>query len=87
LEFHHHAERWRASAQLVLWEPDPSFNPTYLLVIDGAFVSLFVVPVVLAVLTRDNLHLIFLTLIELALWVSVHMIPDGCEGAHELGHT
>ncbi|KAF9644399.1 hypothetical protein BDM02DRAFT_3121964 [Thelephora ganbajun] len=52
-------------------EPGSSFNPTFLLVVDGAFTSLFVVLVTLAVLTKGNVHLIFLTFIELALWVSV----------------
>jgi hypothetical protein len=52
-------------------EPGSSFNPSFLLVVDGAFVSLFVVLVAFAVLTRGNIHLIFLTLIELALWASL----------------
>jgi hypothetical protein len=52
-------------------EPGSSFNPAFLLVVDGAFASLFVVLVALAVLTRGNLHLVFLTFIELALWASV----------------
>jgi len=52
-------------------EPGSSFNPSFLLVVDGAFVSLFVVLVALAVLTQGNVHLIFLTFIELALWASV----------------
>jgi hypothetical protein len=52
-------------------EPGSSFSPTFLLVVDGAFASLFVVLVALAVLTQGNIHLIFLTFIELALWASV----------------
>ena len=52
-------------------EPGSSFNPTFLLVVDGAFASLFVVLVALGVLTRGNIHLVFLTFIELALWASV----------------
>ena len=52
-------------------EPGSSFNPIFLLVVDGAFASLFVVLVALALLTRCNIHIIFLTLIELALWASV----------------
>ena len=52
-------------------EPGSSFSPTFLLVVDGAFASLFVVLVTLAVLTQGNIHLIFLMFIELALWASV----------------
>jgi len=52
-------------------EPGSSLNPTFLLVVDGVFASLFVVLVALAVLTRGNVHLIALTFIELALWASV----------------
>ena len=52
-------------------EPGSSFDPTFLLVVDGAFASLLVVLVAFAVLTRGNIHLVFLTFIELALWASV----------------
>lgn len=52
-------------------EPGSSFNPTFLFVADGAFASLFVVLACFTVLTRGNMHLIFLTFIELALWASV----------------
>ena len=52
-------------------EPGSSLNPTFLLVVDGAFASLFAVLVTMAVLTHGNLHLLFLTFIELALWASV----------------
>jgi len=52
-------------------EPGSSFDPTFLLVVDGVFTSLFAVLVTLAVLTQGNVHLIFLTFIELALWGSV----------------
>ncbi|KAF9780295.1 hypothetical protein BJ322DRAFT_330125 [Thelephora terrestris] len=52
-------------------EPGSSFSPTFLLTVDGSFTALFVVLVTFAVLTRGNFHLVFLTLIELALWASV----------------
>jgi hypothetical protein len=52
-------------------EPGSSLDPTFLLVVDGAFASLFAVLVALAVLTRGNHHLVFLIFIELALWASV----------------
>ena len=52
-------------------EPGSSFNPTFLLVVDGVFASLLVVFITLAVFTQGNVHLIFLTFIELALWASV----------------
>lgn len=52
-------------------EPGSSFDPTFLLVVDGTFVSLFVVLASFTILTRGNPHLIFLTFVELALWASV----------------
>lgn len=52
-------------------EPGSSFNPIFLLVVDATFASLFFVLVVSAVLTQGNIHLVFLTFIELALWMSV----------------
>ena len=52
-------------------EPGSSFNPTFLLVVDGVFAFLLAVLVAFAILTRGNIHLIFLTIIELALWASV----------------
>lgn len=64
-------------------EPGSSFSPTFLVVVDGAFASLFVVLVALAVLTQGNIHLIFLMFVELALWASVKWyvisrpIPEG----------
>lgn len=58
-------------------EQGSSFNPSFLLVVDGTFASLFAVLASFAVLTRGNMHLIFLTSIELALWASVkwYVIP------------
>lgn len=58
-------------------EPGSSLNPKFLLVVDATFASLFFVLVVFAVLTQGNIHLIFLTFIELALWASVkwYVIP------------
>jgi len=52
-------------------EPGSSFSPAFLLVVDGAFASLFAVLVTLAVLTQGNVHLILLMFVELALWASV----------------
>jgi hypothetical protein len=52
-------------------EPGSSFNPIFLLVVDATFASLFFVLVACAVLTQGNIHLVFLTFIELALWMSV----------------
>lgn len=58
-------------------EPGSSLNPRFLLVVDATFASLFFVLVVSAVLTQGNIHLVFLTFIELALWASVkwYVIP------------
>jgi len=52
-------------------ESGSSFNPAFLLVVDGTFAFLFIVLTSLMVLTRGNIHLIFLTFIEVALWASV----------------
>ncbi|KAF5387773.1 hypothetical protein D9615_000212 [Tricholomella constricta] len=52
-------------------KPGSSLSPTFLVILDGAFVSLFLVFVVLAFLTSGNLHIFALMAIELALWASV----------------
>jgi len=52
-------------------EQGSSFNPRFLLVVDGTFATLLAVLVSSTILTRGNVHLIFLTFIELALWASV----------------
>lgn len=52
-------------------ESGSSFNPAFLLVVDGTFAFLFIVLASFMVLTRGNIHLIFLTFIEVALWASV----------------
>ena len=52
-------------------EPGSSFNPTFLLILHGVFLSLFLILATFAVLTSGNIHLICLTFIELALWISV----------------
>jgi hypothetical protein len=62
-------------------EPGSSFDPRFLLVVDGAFASLFAVLVTLAVLTRGNVHLIFLTFVELALWASVKWYVISCSAS------
>jgi hypothetical protein len=54
-----------------LLEPGSSFDPTFLLVVDGTFAFLFIVLTSFTILARGNVHLIFLTFIELALWASV----------------
>jgi len=52
-------------------KPGSSFHPTFLAIVDVAFAFLLVVLLSLAFITSGNIHLIFLTLIELALWASV----------------
>ena len=52
-------------------EPGSSFDPAFLLVVDGVFAFLFAVLIAMAVVTRGNIHLVFLTFIELAFWASV----------------
>lgn len=66
------AEQFQSSSFFgSILEPGSSFSPAFLLVVDGAFASLFAVLVTLAVLTQGNVHLILLMFVELALWASV----------------
>lgn len=52
-------------------KPGSSLDPTFLLIVDGAFASLFIVLATLAFLTAGNIHIFALVGIELALWASV----------------
>lgn len=52
-------------------KPGSSLNPTFLLIVDGAFTFLLVVFIALAFLTAGNIHIFALMGIELALWASV----------------
>ncbi|OSD01839.1 hypothetical protein PYCCODRAFT_1468399 [Trametes coccinea BRFM310] len=51
--------------------PGSSLNPTFLLILDGAFGLLLVVLFSLFVITHWNIHLLFLMVIEGCLWASV----------------
>ncbi|CDO74113.1 hypothetical protein BN946_scf185043.g163 [Trametes cinnabarina] len=51
--------------------PGSSLNPTFLLLLDGAFGLLLVVLFALFVITHWNVHLLFLMVIEGCLWASV----------------
>ncbi|KAI0771513.1 hypothetical protein BD413DRAFT_613017 [Trametes elegans] len=51
--------------------PGSSLNPTFLLILDGAFGVLLLVLLSLFILTHWNLHLLFLMIIEVCLWASV----------------
>jgi hypothetical protein len=52
-------------------QPGSSLNPIFLHILDGAFVALFLVFIMLAVMTSGNPHIFALMFIELALWASV----------------
>ncbi|OBZ71901.1 V-type ATPase assembly factor PKR1 [Grifola frondosa] len=52
-------------------EPGSSLHPTLLLLLDGAFALLLFVFIGLLFLTRGNVHLIALVVIECCLWASV----------------
>lgn len=52
-------------------KPGSSLNPTFLAIVDGAFVFLFLVFVALAFMTAGNIHIFALMGIEMALWASV----------------
>lgn len=51
--------------------PGSSLNPTFLFIVDGALGLLLVVLLSLFILTRGNLHLLFLMVIECCLWASI----------------
>ncbi|KAF9013351.1 hypothetical protein BDQ17DRAFT_1343258 [Cyathus striatus] len=61
--------------------PGSSLHPTFLAVVDGAFALLFAVFIVLAFLTRGNIHIFALMAIEVALYGSVKWF------IYELQHT
>lgn len=52
-------------------QPGSSLNPVFLRILDGAFVALLLVFVMLAFVTSGNLHIFALMFIELGLWASV----------------
>jgi len=52
-------------------EPGSSLHPTFLLVVDCAFLILLLVFIILAFLTPGNPHIFALMGIELCLWFSV----------------
>lgn len=64
-------ERTEGSFFSDILEPGSSLNPTFLAILDGAFVCLFLVLAVLAFLTSGNPHMFVLMGIELGLWGSV----------------
>ncbi|KAI1792987.1 hypothetical protein LXA43DRAFT_1093251 [Ganoderma leucocontextum] len=51
--------------------PGSSLDPAFLLVLDGILATLLVVLLGLFVVTNYNPHLLFLSIIELCLWVSI----------------
>ncbi|KAL0581963.1 hypothetical protein V5O48_000020 [Marasmius crinis-equi] len=51
--------------------PGSSLHPTFLLVLDVAFVGLFLILLGLLFVTHGNIHIIGLIFIELCLWASV----------------
>lgn len=54
-----------------LLKPGSSLNPTFLLVLDGAFAALLCIFIALLFLLSGSLHIIALISIELCLWASV----------------
>lgn len=75
--------------------PGSSLSPTFQLILDGAFVALFLIFLALLYLTSGNLHIVGLIAVELALWASVKWYVTGsivgeidlnrtCRVVHEL---
>ena len=54
-----------------LLKPGSSLHPTFLLILDAAFLCLLLVLVTLVFLTAQNPHIFALILIEFCLWGSV----------------
>lgn len=54
-----------------LLTPGSSLNPTFLLILDGAFATLLAIFIALLFLLSGNVHIIVLIGIELCLWASV----------------
>ncbi|KAJ3778388.1 hypothetical protein FB446DRAFT_632260 [Lentinula raphanica] len=52
-------------------KPGSSLHPTFLLVLDSIFFALLLTLLGLVFATAGNIHLIALTIIEIALWASV----------------
>jgi NADH:ubiquinone oxidoreductase subunit 6 (subunit J) len=52
-------------------KPGSSLHPTFLLIVDAAFLCLLLVLVTLVFLTAQNPHIFALIFIELCLWASV----------------
>ena len=51
--------------------PGSSLNPTFLRILDAAFIALLLVFILLLFLTGGSVHMVFLIVIEGCLWVSV----------------
>ena len=54
-----------------LLTPGSSLHPTLLLLLDAAFLALFLLFLSLAIATEGNVHIMALMAIEIALWASV----------------
>ena len=55
----------------ILLRPGSSLNPTFLRILDAAFVALLLIFLALLYLLSGSIHIIFLIIIELCLWASV----------------
>ena len=55
----------------LLLQPGSSLNPTFLLILDGAFATLIVIFLGLLYLTQGNVHFFVLLLITICFWASV----------------
>lgn len=75
-----HIEEVNESFFSNILKPGSSLNPTFLAILDGAFICLFFVLVVLAYLTSGNLHIFALLVIELGLWASVKWYTNFIHG-------
>ncbi|KAI5125027.1 hypothetical protein M0805_007451 [Coniferiporia weirii] len=66
-----------------LLTPGSSLNPTFLLILDGAFAALLCIFIVLLFLLSGSIHIIALIGIELCLWASVKWFVAELKTAQE----
>lgn len=64
--------------------PGTSRHPTFLLAVDCAFATLFLVFVWLAYLSRGNVHFFILMIIELLLWGNIKWFVKELQMAYEI---
>ncbi|KAF7331914.1 hypothetical protein MKEN_00071700 [Mycena kentingensis (nom. inval.)] len=63
--------------------PGSALEPRALLILDAAFAALLAILLILAVLTKGNIHIFVLIAIELCLWASVKFFVNELKNSAE----